>query len=238
MSELDPSMTESSCHGNTPFPFGVPGSTYRERMDDTRIKTSDDDVAYLIHAINCLGGDSHFIVQGLTDFLNAQRPVERDHLSRERDEVLIESGAFTRNQLEEAKRAVIRGSLQLWASESWLTSVLATQSLADAADYLESSEDEVRAHTVAGRLLAVDIGGHLRFPLWQFNVGRPARTVLGLSEIIAAAGPRWDWQHLSAFMETPQDDLIGEGRLTPVTWLQDIGDIEAVTSLIEASNWT
>jgi len=203
-----------------------------------RIEVSDHLVTELVQAVNALEAASRFVLTGLRDVLRNQPVVERHRLTEEQRQFFIDASEMTSEELDETERQVDRGSLQLGGAKSWLLSALDTRSLQEIADYMDLTEEETVAAVSEGRLYGVEIAGSLRFPTWQMNVGRSARTVKGLDRIIAAAATAgWGWQRLSAYFVIPQEDLIEEGRLTPLTWLQDIGDVDKIVSLIEASVW-
>ena len=189
-------------------------------------------------AVDDLKADTPYILRALTEMLRALRPVSVEGSARkQRMRYLIESGAFTAEQLSTAMSAVDRGALQLRAAEAWLSQLCTTMSLEETTGYLGWSEEAVQAAVSEGRLYGVDISGRLRFPAFQFNVGSATKLIPGLTDIIEAVAPRWDWRSVAGFMATPQSSLIAEGRKTPVEWLRDGGDVAAVISIVESNDW-
>lgn len=193
------------------------------------------DVQELLAGLRRLGGDRQYIVQGLIAFLATVAPVTRPEAKtdEEQHEYLVELGVFTQEQLTQTKCELKRGSLQLHAIESWLSAAWDTKSFASAARFLHVSEDDLRGAVAERRVIAVEIGGELRFPSWQFN-SRPVGDVLPhLAELIPAIEQRWGRRSMGRFFGTRQEDLVGEGRKTPAAWLEDGGDPQAVRDLIE-----
>ena len=142
----------------------------------------------------------------------------------------IRSGAFTQEELAETKLDVARGALQLGALESFLTHACQTMSLDQACGFLRLDPADAIAQASAKELLAVEIGGALRFPSWQFNLRSASKRLPGLSEILRAGAWR-GWMGLSALMAVRQSDLIGAGPMTPLAWLSDGGPVEDVVAL-------
>jgi len=200
-------------------------------------KLSGETLRLFGDAIEHLGGDSEYIVRALTEMLTAIKPVAPSELTKHHVRFLIESGEFTAETLAETQRRIQRGSLQLGAAEAWLSQIQATMSLDDTVGYLGWDELEVRDAVRDRRLFAIEVSERLRFPSWQFNVGSPEKLIPGLSEVIEVVSPRWSWQSVSGFMSTPQSSLIANGRKTPVAWLRDGGDIDAVRQIVESDDW-
>ncbi|WP_134569735.1 hypothetical protein [Cryobacterium sp. Sr3] len=197
----------------------------------------DDALRQLGEAIDQVGGDSGFLTRALTEFLLSQRPVSTSWLSEKQERFLIESGAFTAKELASTSKEVNKGSLQLGAAEAWLSNLFATMSLEDATVFLGWNDEAVRTAVSEGRLYAIEVSGRFRFPVWQFNVGHPNKLIPGLTEIIQVFTPRWDWHSVAGFMATPQSSLVAEGRQTPVEWLRDGGDVDAVKQIVESDDW-
>lgn len=103
--------------------------------------------------------------------------------------------------------------------------------------YLRMSAGEVNSAIVEGRLYAVEVGRCLRFPVFQFNIGRPQPLIPHLPKLIEAVRGRWRWTSTAAFMDTPQDSLLAAARQTPRAWLIDGGDPDRVMSLIRLQDW-
>lgn len=83
----------------------------------------------------------------------------------------------------------------------------------------------------------IGVSGRQRFPQWQFDVSLPGKLLPHLPEVIRVVSSRWESRGVAAFMATPQADLVGDGRKTPVTWLRDGGDIRDVVEIVEDDDW-
>jgi hypothetical protein len=73
--------------------------------------------------------------------------------------------------------------------------------------------------------------------VWQLSRPDPDGLLPQLSSLLEAASGRWDWFGLTAFMSTPQEDLVIRGRQTPAEWLRRGGSIQDVRSIIETWDW-
>jgi hypothetical protein len=202
----------------------------------TRRPVSEATVQRLADAVARLANDPDYFIQALTDLLLAMKPISLARLSENEARFLIESGSFTAEEWAVTSASVTRGALQLSATEGWLLALFATKSMEDVAGFLDWSEEDVRSAVADGSLYAVKISGRLRFPTWQ--LGSPGRLLPGLPELIAVISPRWNWQSAAGFMATRQSKLVAEGRKTPVEWLRDGGDVNAVKEIVEASDWS
>ncbi|WP_123292531.1 hypothetical protein [Curtobacterium sp. PhB78] len=196
----------------------------------------DDEVQRLIEALRGLGGERAYLLRGLSTLIETLEPI-RPHDPNVDDQraALIELGVFTEQSFAETQREVDRGELRLQEIKTWLTAARDTRSLRSIARFLHLSEDEVRAEVAKHRLVAVDIGGELRFPTWQLNTRPVGRVLPHLPDLIPALEQRWDWISMGGFFTTRQEDLYGEGRKTPAAWLEDGGDPEAVRDIVEGS---
>ena len=221
-----------SLHLMTP---SVPASDDAEERMGPHV--SEAAVRRLAEAIASLANDPNFFVEALTETLLTMKPISRTSLSASEVRFMIESGAFTAEEWAETSASVKRGELQLSATESWLSGLLATISLEETAHYLGWSEEAVLAAEADGRLYGFEISGRMRFPTWQFNVGSPEKLIPGLSEILDVLDTGWSWRSVAGLMCTPQSSLLAEGRKTPVAWLRDGGDVESVKQIIESSDW-
>ncbi|MDN3309337.1 hypothetical protein QWJ90_00145 [Microbacterium oryzae] len=191
----------------------------------------------LYAALQRLGGNTDWLVEGLTEALLRIPPVQKDGLSERQEQFLIEVGVFTADKLDEARSDVARGALQLSAARAFLTHISSMMSLDDVVAYLGWTEEAVRAAVREDRLYAVEIAGRLLFPSFQFTLLFGEKLLPGLSEIIKAAKRRWTWQDFSAFMSTPQEDLISRGRQTPTEYLRWGGPVDRVAQMIDESGW-
>lgn len=190
-------------------------------------------VRELARAISRLNNDPKWLLAALLEYLYSLQPVIPNRLTEAEKRFLIESGTFTPETLAETEAEVDRGSLQLDAIEGWLSHLLDTISLNDAAAFLGMAEDEVAGLVEEGRLYAEMVCERLRFPHWQFDVSKPGKVLPHLPEVIQAVSSDWQARSVAAFMATPQEDLVAEGRKTPTAWLRDGGDVQDVIDLIE-----
>ena len=198
---------------------------------------SDEAVRRLASAVAHLANDSDYFLRALTDMLEAMTPVAQNRHIEAEVKFFIESDAFTPEEWAKTSASVDRGSLQLGTTETWLLSLFATKSMDEVTGFLDKSEEEVQSAVDEGHLYAIEISGRLRFPTWQFQAGSPERLLPGLTDIIAAVTPRWDWRSVAGFMATSQPSLVAEGRKTPAEWLRDGGDVDTVRTIVEASDW-
>lgn len=193
----------------------------------------DEAVRDLADAIARLNVDGPYFVRALTEYLVTLRPISRSGgLTKEQEQFLIESDAFTADELAETMREVEKGALQLGSVEVFLSHLNATLSLQDAAGFLGWDEDRMRAAISEGQLYGTEISGRLRFPVWQFHLPAPSKLLPHLTEIIEAGKSR-SGISMNAFMNTPQESLVAEGRKTPIAWLRDGGDLNAVKRILE-----
>jgi len=179
-----------------------------------------------------LEADTEYLLDGLLAFARSLEPVRRPPSGDPSRAFLVSSGAFTEQELAEADASVARGSLELSAMEWWLTAAAETSSLEDAAAFLHLTMDEIELAIREDRLMAVDIAGEWRVPIWQFNTRPVGRTLPHLESIIPLLRD-WDWRTAGRFFATRQEDLLGYGRKTPASWLEDGGDAKQVRSLIK-----
>jgi hypothetical protein len=192
----------------------------------------DQKALELVRTLRDLEADTEYLLDGLLAFARSLEPVRRPPSDDPNRAFLVSSGAFTEHELAEAEASVARGSLELSAMEWWLTAAAETSSLEDAATFLRLTMDEIEAAVREDRLMAVDIAGELRVPIWQFNTRPVGRTLPHLQSIIPLLRD-WDWRTAGRFFATRQEDLLGHGRKTPASWLEDGGDAEEVRSLIK-----
>jgi hypothetical protein len=212
------------CHGV------VTGSiTSMSRESDSR---QDHKALELVRVLHDLGADTDYLLDGLLAFARSLEPVRRPPSGDPNRAFLASSGAFTEQELAEAEASVARGSLELSAMEWWLTAAAETSSLEDAATFLRLTMDEINTAVREDRLMAVDIAGEWRIPIWQFNTRPVGRTLPNLESIIPLLRD-WDWRTAGQFFATRQEDLLGHGRKTPASWLEDGGNVEEVMAIIK-----
>lgn len=217
--------------------------THRPNPDSSSVGRSNSEahngaLQQLGGAIAQLGGDTDWIIRSLTEAILSMRPVSSEGLTEEQKRLLIELDAFTSEELAETMRDVDRGALQLGAVEVFLSHLYGTLSLSEIAGYLGWTEEAARTAAAEGRLYAVQISGQLRFPAWQFSASQEDKLLPGLAELIKVVSPRWSWQSVTAFMTSPQADLIAKGRQTPAEWLRRGGNINAVRAIAESEDWS
>jgi len=186
----------------------------------------------LVRVLRDLGADTEYLLDGLLAFTRSLEPVRPPPSGDPNRAFLVSSGAVTEQELAESEASVARGSLELSAMEWWLTAAAETSSLEDAATFLRLTMDEIEAAVREDRLMAVDIAGEWRVPIWQFNTRPVGRTLPNLESIIPLLRD-WDWRTAGRFFATRQEDLLGYGRKTPASWLEDGGDASEVRSLIK-----
>lgn len=191
-----------------------------------------------LSALDALRLDNQYTLDCLTEFIQSMEPVSHDSLTEERFAYLVESGTYTAEELIEAQAEVNRGGLQLNSIEAFLSHLLATLSLREAVSFLRTSEADVLAAVAGGSLHAATVAGRLRFPEWQFHLSSGNKLLPGIDrDFLSALLKRWpDWRSIAAFMSTPQQDLVAEGRKTPVAWLRDGEDPEEVLALVDDEN--
>lgn len=194
-----------------------------------------EDVQNLVDAIVRLADEPAWLISALTEAIAAMEPPGTPSEAETR--YLLASGAFTSEELTKISREVARGSLILNGAEALLTGIRATWSVAQAAGYLQTSESALVDAARDGRLYAVEISSRLRFPTFQFNIGRPEPLIPHLDELVAAVRNRWHWLSVVSFMQTPQADLIAVARQTPAAWLAGGGDVDAVVKIIQTAEW-
>lgn len=210
-----------------------------DRSDtEDRTSVSDEAVSGLMYAIARLNANAPYFVDALTEYLLTLRPVSPEAgLSGEQERFLIESDVLTADELADTKDEINRGDLQLDAAEAFLSHLCATLSLDAAAGYLSWDEETVRTAVSERRLYGVEFSGRLRLPVWQFHVSGPSKLLPGLADVLKAASPSLHWQSMAGLMATRQSSLRAEGRKTPVDWLRDGGDVQAVIQLLKGGGW-
>lgn len=217
--------TDSEPKDNGPAEVTIPPGSNRELAD-------------FLTALNGLRLDSNYVLASLSELLSTYETRPQDGLSPEDATYLIERGAFTAAELSAAQAEVDRGGLERNSIEAFLTHLLATLSLDEAAGVLGRPEGAVHTAADAGDLHAVTIAGRLRFPSWQFHLSSPNKLLPGFDRhFLASLVDRWpDWKSCASFMSTPQEDLVAEGRQTPTAWLGEGGDVEDVLEIVEAED--
>jgi hypothetical protein len=222
--------------GNERLPPEHGGASERSQSTSaTQVQTAQR----LIDAALALGFDPDFLMTAIEDKLSEikRRPIG-NRLTESQKAYLIQSGAFEQGEFLRIEQDVNSGSLNRQVIRTWLMRILDTVGIDEACELLERDEASILADIERRRVCAVEVSGQLRFPQWQFDTRSPEKLIPHLDDILEASTARWDWQTLSAFMETPQEDLISTGRQTPVDWLRSGGAINRVVQTIEASDWS
>jgi hypothetical protein len=103
------------------------------------------------------------------------------------------------------------------------------------------SDSRVRQKRAAGELWAIPDGQSWLFPASQFDVdpetGAPLRQVRGLAEVFKALPPDLHPVAVDGFLHTPQPDLYQGQPQSPLDWLRDGGDVDAVVVSATAADW-
>ncbi len=191
-----------------------------------------DALARLGRAIKGVGGDTAFIMEAITEFIEDLRPVQVDATPPGFRDWLIESGAMSNDEFEATAAAVERGALQVMFMRSFLRFLSDTLTLEEATGVLGITEDEVRRAVEERTLHAFEVHGRLRFPLWQFDTKEPDHRLPGLTDIVQCIPQDMDWLSIQRLMTSPHEDLCSEGPQSPVEWLRDGGDIDQIRELV------
>ncbi|WP_425839924.1 hypothetical protein [Microbacterium sp. PA5] len=189
-------------------------------------------LARLGRAIERLGGDTAYVMESITEFIEALDPVERDATPPHLKDWLIESGSMTEERFEAAVAEVERGALKVMELRSFLKFVSDTLTLDEAAGVLDITEDEARQAVADRTLHAFEINGRLRFPQWQFDIREPDHRLRGLTDIVRSIPKDRDWLSVQGIMTLPHEDLNTEGRQTAVEWLRNGGDVARIRRLV------
>lgn len=198
--------------------------------DQPRVTAAE--LAELAAVIDEMNLDRSELVAALTEELRVlSRPMHPEPLNEQERRFLIASGTFTHAGLERIEALIARGALQQSALRFWMQAYLQTDTPERLSEFLRRTPTQIRDEIAAGTLIAVDIHGQLRLPLWQFTIGIPTHRLNGISELAKVMEPK-QWAADALFMHTPQDDLIGWGPKTPIQWLRNGGDIETVVDLL------
>lgn len=201
-----------------------------------RVQSAPDGepIARLVDAMASLGGDTDYLIDALTQKLRSLRPVSSaSSLSKPEREFLIGSGAMTESELEGLMTAIWRGAVQLHEVQSWMYWILDTLSIEEAAGQLEMTDQELELAVRDRQVLSLTVAGRPRFPRWQFVTSPEGRLLPGLTALIAQL-PSDEVLSSAAFMHAPMAELSGHGPRTPIQWLREGGDVEAVLELLRA----
>ena len=197
------------------------------------VNLSDEAVRDFVDAVNALGADSSWVLRSLTEYTRTLSSVRPSELSDEQQTYLIESGTFSAEELEHTQARIARGSFQVDSLLWWMSELCATLSVADAAAFLGCDEGEIEAALAEGRLYAVEIGGRLRFPMFQFSLRSPGKLLPHLEDLLPALLERWDWLGMSRVLSTRPEHQGGGGWKTPAQWLEDHGDPQHLLNIVQ-----
>lgn len=175
--------------------------------------------------------------------LEAERLVRQSRpdpaaLTAEQRTCLIESGAFTAEDLATSDARVARGVLRVSEQRTALQAIAASYGESEVAQHLGISGEEVSTLRAAGELFAFDSTGITVHPRWQFTADAPDQRLPYLDRIIKAAPEGWHPASLQGFMTTPQRHLQSDGkRLTPIQWLLQGRGPDRISELLESERW-
>jgi len=184
----------------------------------------------LENAIADLAADGDYVVTILVEALAAQHVVSISSLSDSLN-VLVHAGVLTEDEPRAIIRQWARGNLLADVVSSFLASYHSSLSLEHTARYLGTSEGAVLNDARARRLYSIELGGRVRFPMWQFAQWDGPKVVPELQRLVDAFDGL-SWIAVAGYMATPQEGLTARGRLTPVEWLRQGYDLEVLLSAI------
>lgn len=165
----------------------------------------------------------------LLDVLREASDSTTEALSAGEREFLLETTDLTDADLTAEARAAAQSRVaqdRAAAQEQVHSASLTTGEVASLLGRLEAS---IRRSKASGDLYALPSAGGraIRFPRWQFE---EREVVPGLRAIIPAFPQYTHPLTIQHFMTTPNESL---GRLSPVRWLLDGGEVGAVLALVE-----
>lgn len=103
------------------------------------------------------------------------------------------------------------------------------------------SDSRVRQKRAARELWAIPDGQSWLFPLSQFDTdektGGPIRQVRGLAQVFKALPADLHPVAVDGFLHTPQPDLYHGRAQSPLDWLRDGGEVDAVVAAAAAADW-
>lgn len=101
-------------------------------------------------------------------------------------------------------------------------------------------DSRIRQKRLAGELWAIPDGQSWVFPMLQFETtadSGPSRQVRGLDQVFKALPAGLHPVAVAGFLRTPQPDLFHDRPMTPVEWLRNGGDIDAVITAAANTDW-
>lgn len=156
-------------------------------------------------------------------------------LSDEQVAFLIESGAFTAEELAETQARIARGDLAEVERNARLEGINASLSPEEVAAKLGVDIAQVHQRQEEGHLFAFTAEGERRYPLWQFT-GDPRQPVLpGLPQLVSAFPKDMHPASILGFMSTHQSIAPSDGSpVTPVDWLLQGGDPQELIDILDS----
>jgi len=144
------------------------------------------------------------------------------------------------NDFREDPQAYIAAGVQITAHVGRLASTAYTPE--QVKTILGISDSRIRQKRLARELWAIPDGQSWLFPVPQFETdpktGQPCRQVRGLSEVFKALPTDLHPVTVDGFLHTPQPELNRDGHeQTPLDWLRDGGDVDAVLAAVLAADW-
>lgn len=171
----------------------------------------------------------------LNDFVSflVERAPRRSTMSEDERAWLIESGAMTADEIDEAEKEIAGGALSRMELRSSITPIATALGTKEVADRLKIDETRVRHRLAKDGLYSIKVDGRHRFPEWQFT--EDASTLLpGLKQVIQALPGDLDPASVEGLMTSEQDNLLLRGKpVTPREWLQAGGSVDDVIDVIE-----
>ena len=196
-----------------------------------------ESLQHLIEAVQSQGRDDELVIAILresADLIKKRQP-RGGALSDEQVAFLIESGAFTSDEFADIEARLESGDLAELERNTRLKAVINSLSGAEVALRLGIDASRVRHRQGKGGLYSFTAGGQSRYPFWQFT-SDPARPVLpGLAALVRGLPEDMHPASVQGFMATPQEDLLVDGkRMTPVEWLLQGGDAQALVDILDS----
>ena len=179
------------------------------------------------------------ILEESTDILD-KLPASGSTMTADEARVLVESGAFTADELEETEKEVAAGAVEDTVAKTKIAALRETLNTDEVAEILGIDPSRVRHRQGAGLLYSFPVAGNRRrYPSWQFDPEQQ-EPIPGLKDVIAAIPKTMHHVSVQGFMTSPKDglrfsDAPGEGKsswVSPVNWLRQGGDPQSVVGLL------
>jgi hypothetical protein len=163
-----------------------------------------------------------------------ERPAGSSVTTEAQEKWMLESGAFSADELEATRTRLADGSIQKRANQTKARMVKASFSAEEVAEFLGVQKSTVSHRRSDGTLYAFFVGRNPRYPEWQFYGQRP---IPHLAEVIAAIPKDTHPTTVNGIMTSPQADLPIDGEPTaPWQWLVEGGAVAPVVDLIDSDN--